>query len=183
MLKSLFAKNPARERAMALYAAAVEQARLPVFYTDYGVEDTVEGRFELVGVHVFLMMRALKGDRPEAQKLSQALLDVMFENLDAALRELGVGDLAVGRKIRTLAENFLGRVQAYDAALESNAPETALDEALARNVYEDPQAARAEALSAYVRDAAAVDAGRIESLLAGKAVFPQPAAVAGGDSA
>ena len=183
MIMSLFRKNPARDDAIALYSAMVEQARDAAFYERYEVADSVEGRFELIALHVFLAMRALKGKGQDARQLSEAMVEVMFQNLDDGLREMGVGDLAVGRKIRKLAENYYGRVGVYDAALEgagagadepADGPD-ALATAISRNVYEREDAPFALGLAAYVRAAsAAVEACSFDDLRAGKVEFPDP---------
>ncbi|PQA86100.1 ubiquinol-cytochrome C chaperone family protein [Hyphococcus luteus] len=152
MFKDLFRKDPALEAGRALYAAAVEQARAPALYRDFATPDTVEGRFEQVALHVYLIMRRLKGD-DAAKKASQSLMDAMFQNMDDSLRELGVGDLQVGKKVRVLAENFYGRIGAYEAALKDDAPENDLAEALARNIYGVEECEEAGALAAYVRKA------------------------------
>mgnify|MGYP001258874975 FL=1 len=89
MFKALFKKDPALEAGRALYAASVEQARTPALYASLGAPDTVEGRFEMVALHVWLVMRRLKGDE-RAKKVSQCLFDAMFQNMDDSLRELGV---------------------------------------------------------------------------------------------
>lgn len=172
MFKALFKKDPALEAGRALYAAAVEQARAPVLYRDFGAPDTVEGRFEQVALHVYLIMRRLKGDAA-AKKAGQSLFDAMFQNMDDSLRELGVGDLQVGKKVRKLAENFYGRIGAYESALDDDADEGALAEALARNVYGVEACEDAVALAAYMRRAddylAAQPAARIAN---GVVMFP-----------
>ncbi len=152
MFKAFFRKDPALEAGRALYGAAVDQARTPALYRDFGAPDTVEGRFEQVALHVYLIMRRLKGDEA-AKKTSQSLLDAMFQNMDDSLRELGVGDLQVGKKVRALAENFYGRIGAYEAALKEGAADADLAEALARNIYGVKASEDAEALAAYVREA------------------------------
>jgi cytochrome b pre-mRNA-processing protein 3 len=152
MFKTLFRKDPALEAGRALYAAAVEQARTPALYDRLGAPDTVEGRFEMVALHVWLVMRRLKGDEG-AKKVSQCLFDAMFQNMDDSLRELGVGDLQVGKKIRKLAENFYGRIGAYEAAMKDDAPEGALAEALSRNICEKQMAETAPQFADYVRRA------------------------------
>lgn len=179
MFKALFRKNPAFEAGRALYARAVAQARLEPFYENWGVPDTVEGRFEMVALHVYLLMRRLKGegatDLKSAKEVSQCLLDAMFRNLDDALREMGVGDLVVGKKIRALAENFYGRLGAYEAAFGAGDAQAALAKALGRNVYENEEAPEARLLADYVgradRELAAQPLSRIAG---GIAQFPAP---------
>jgi len=169
----------ARSRAAAsLYAAAVKQARAPGFYTALGVPDTIDGRFELIVLHVHLLCRKLHAADAGAE-IAQALFDAMFRDMDRNLREMGVGDPSIPRRIRAMIEAYYGRVKAYDAALSADAGAdggTALATALARNVYNTgaetpPAAAR---LADYVRRAATALAAEPD-LAAGRVAFPPPA--------
>lgn len=161
------------EAGEALYAAAVEQARRPALYSKFGTPDTVEGRFEQVAIHVYLILRRLKNDAPGADQVAQKLFDVMFQNFDDSLRELGVGDMSIGRKIRTLAENFYGRVAAYEDALSSAAPKDDLAAALGRNIFENESAEGAVGLAAYVCETAAlIDAQPVSRIVGGIVRFP-----------
>ncbi len=124
----------------ALYGAIVAQARSAAFYTAYGVPDTVEGRFELIVLHLVLVLgrlgRADDGS-PGAKanrRAGQQLFDVFCRDLDHNLREMGVGDLAVPREMRRFGEAFYGRQAAYCAALAA-AGEPELEKALARNIF------------------------------------------------
>jgi cytochrome b pre-mRNA-processing protein 3 len=129
-----------------LYAAAVAAARVPFFYATLGVPDTLDGRFDLVALHAFLLVRRLR-DHPD---LAQAIFDAMFVDMDNNLREIGVGDLSVGRHVRAMWEAFHGRSKAYEAALESS-DANALVAALARNVWRgEAPAGTAEALAERV---------------------------------
>lgn len=170
MFKALFRKDPSLEAGRALYAAAVEQARAPFLYARLGVPDTVEGRFEMICLHVWLVMRRLRESEP-ARAVSQHLCDAMFQNLDDSLRELGVGDLQVARRIRALAENFYGRIGAYEAAMKPEAAADALGGALARNVFEAADPARAGPLAEYVRRVDATLAGEPAARIAAGIVF------------
>ncbi len=123
------------ERAgFALYGAAVVAARDPVLYRDLGVPDTLDGRFDLVGLHAFLMIRRLTSEPAPGPALAQAVFDAMFSDMDINLREMGVGDLSVGRRVRAMWEAFHGRCAVYAAALIAEDP-AALEAALARNVW------------------------------------------------
>ncbi len=174
MKLSFFKKDPALEAGEALYAAAVEQARMPALYATFGTPDTVEGRFEQVALHVYLILRRLKKDDPGAKKVGQKLFDVMFQNLDDALRELGVGDMSIGRKIRTLAGNFYGRVAAYEDGLASANGDDDLAKALGRNIFEDEDAETAGRLADYVRLAAAfIEKQPVARIVGGIVQFPQ----------
>jgi cytochrome b pre-mRNA-processing protein 3 len=167
-------RNRAAERA---FAGVVAQARQAVFYAEFGVPDTVDGRFELLCLHAFLYLHRLKRERPRAQPLAQAFFDRMFADLDRALREMGVGDLSVGRHVMRMAEGFYGRVRAYEAGLAGSDGE--LQAALARNLYGTAPSGAAPPLArvaGYVRDqAAALDAQPAAALLAGDIVFAAPA--------
>ncbi len=127
------ARRKLRPSAERLYGAAVDQARKPVFYAQWGVPDTVDGRFDLIVVHVYLLCRWLHTAGTEGENLAQILFDVMFKDMDRSLREMGVGDLSVGKKVKQMARGFLGRSEAYDEALDKGQSE--LVKALGRNVY------------------------------------------------
>ncbi|MGA0600478.1 ubiquinol-cytochrome C chaperone family protein [Caulobacter sp. KR2-114] len=119
----LLAKGPVKTAARRLHESAVAQGRLPELYLDLGAPDTVEGRFEMLTLHVILLIDRLK-DEPDAAGVRQALFDTYVRDLDGALREMGVGDLSVGKKMRKLGEAFYGRAKAYDAAFRA-LPDTA----------------------------------------------------------
>jgi cytochrome b pre-mRNA-processing protein 3 len=125
------------ERAgFELYGAAVAAARDPFFYTSLGVPDTLDGRFDMVGLYTFLIIQRLTREPAPGPALAQAVFDAMFGDMDVNLREMGVGDLSVGRKVRVMWEAFHGRSVAYTAAMEAG-DVTALDAALSRNVWRD----------------------------------------------
>jgi cytochrome b pre-mRNA-processing protein 3 len=162
-----------RERvAFDLYAAVVEAARRPEFYTGLGVPDSVDGRFDLIVLHAHLAMRRLVGvPGEEAKALSQALFDLMFADMDHNLREMGVSDLGVGNKVKDMAKAFFGRAAAYDHALAAD--EAALRAALERNLYGTVAATpqHVAGMAAYVRrqlahvehqDAVALLEGRLD---------------------
>ena len=130
-LSRLFGRRAVERAAHELYAAAVIQARQPAFYTGLGVADSVDGRFDLVALHVFLLLNRLGGGEA-LHGLSQAVFDLMFADMDQNLRELGVSDMAVGGRVKTMARAFYGRVAAYEPGLEDG---LLLEQALARNLY------------------------------------------------
>ena len=121
MLQRLFRSRPERAMGRRLYAAAVEQARAPELYAVLGVEDRIDARFELYTVHVVLLLERLKGQGEEAGDVGQALFDTYLSALDDALRELGVGDLSVAKKMRRLGETIYARTHALTAALQPQA--------------------------------------------------------------
>ncbi len=172
MLNRLFKSRPAQAAGRALYAATVAQARSPALYAELGAPDTPEGRFEIYSLHVYLVLERLKDQGEFAAETAQVLFDTYLSGLDDALRELGVGDLSVGKRMRKLGEAFYGRIQSYEAALAA-LPDTGLLEALlGRTVYAGVEAPGVPALAAYVvarRDALA--AQPIEMFCAGAAVW------------
>ena len=163
------------ERAgFELYGAAVAAARAPVFYAGMGVPDTLDGRFDLVGVHVALLIRALRHLPAPGPALAQAVFDAMFSDMDINLRELGVSDLAVGRRVRAMWEAFHGRAQAYEAALEAR-DLAALAAALGRNVWrgEPPAGAAARLAGMMAAQDAALHGQTLEAFAAGRVAFAQ----------
>jgi cytochrome b pre-mRNA-processing protein 3 len=153
----------------ALYVRVVEQARRPQLYEDFGCPDTVEGRFELYTLHLVLLLERLRGEGERAAETSQVLFDTYLSALDHALRELGVGDLSVGKKMRKLGEAFYGRGKSYDAALAALPDRQPLVELLARTVYEGGEADKAPALADYLlAQRAALATQPTERLLAGE---------------
>lgn len=133
VLGRFFGRDPLEEPARALYAGIIAQARQPAFYGSYGVPDSVDGRFDLIVLHVFLVMNRLKQERERSADLSQALFDLLFLDMDQSLREMGVGDVGVGKRIKTMVQAFYGRISAYESGL--NEGEEALEAALKRNLY------------------------------------------------
>jgi cytochrome b pre-mRNA-processing protein 3 len=165
----LLAKSPTRKAAERLYAAAAAQARAPALYAHMGAPDTVEGRFELLTLHVILLIDRLKAGSGEAASVRQVLFDVYVSNLDAALREMGVGDLAVGKRMRKLGEAFYGRAQACEAAFKALPDRAPLEAALARTVFESAAEATPKSLADYLlRCREALAAGDLRALIGGE---------------
>jgi cytochrome b pre-mRNA-processing protein 3 len=146
------ARRDRRDTAHRLYAAVVARARQPVFYAHLGVPDTNDGRLELIGLHAALVMRRLTREGDAGQALAQDLFDLMFADIDRTLRELGVGDLSVGKKVKSIASSFMGRAAALEAALAAS-DRAAVAVVLERNLYvtgELPPQGRIEALADYL---------------------------------
>ena len=123
------------ERAgFALYQHAVQAARRPWLYADAGVPDTLDGRFDVIGLHVALLVRRLHSAPAPGPALAQAVFDAMFSDMDFNLREMGVGELSVGKRVKTMWEAFHGRAKAYEAALASG-DRSALEAAIGRNLW------------------------------------------------
>jgi cytochrome b pre-mRNA-processing protein 3 len=146
IFKRFFAKKSSP--AETLYLAIVAAARQPEFYAELGVPDTVDGRFDLIVAHLYLVLGRLKSAAPVA---AQELTDFFFVDMDRSLREMGVGDLGVAKRVRQMAEAFYGRVQAYDAGFAQG--EAALIEAVQRNIYAGVTSPHAHALVAWFRSA------------------------------
>ena len=160
----------------ALYAAAAAQARRPEIYTALGAADTPNGRFEVYSLHVILLLNRLKGRGEQAAETAQALFDAYVGSLDDALREQGVGDLSMGKKMRRLGEAFYGRVKSYDEALEALADRAPLEDLLARTALAE-SAAPVGPLAAYVEQAVAALAGCSDAdVLEGRIAWPEAAA-------
>lgn len=110
------------DAANALYVALVEQSRQPAFYRDLGVADTLEGRYDMIILHAYMLFRRLgKGDDGGLRELSQETFDFMFNDMDQNLREMGVTDTGIGKRVQRMAEAFYGRTAAYDKALGQGA--------------------------------------------------------------
>jgi len=164
--------TPARRTIETIYGTIVAQAREPVFYQALGVPDTVNARFDMVVLHLWLLLRRLRTVDGGAD-LAQALFDQFCRDMDANLREMGVGDLTVPKRMKKFGEAFYGRTAAYDTALEEG--RDALASALARNVLNSHDAARAAGLAAYVEAGiAALDAVDGPALCEGVWRFPAP---------
>jgi cytochrome b pre-mRNA-processing protein 3 len=179
MILPLFRRGARPDTISALYGTIVAQARLPCFYQDYSVPDTVNGRFDVIVLHLILVLERLAADAA-LRDFGQGLFDAFCADMDHNLREMGVGDLAVPKKMRAFGEAFYGRAAAYREAL-ADANEETLVLALRRNVYGggiDAGAAPAR-LAAYMRKAAGDLAEQDSAALgAGTLHFPDPAAVA-----
>jgi cytochrome b pre-mRNA-processing protein 3 len=175
MLNRLLRPHPIRELGRALYAAVVDQSRAPALYLALGAPDTVEGRFEIYSLHVVLLLDRLRQAGAPAKAVSQALFDTYVKALDDALREMGVGDLSVGRKMRKLGEAFYGRAKSYQAAFDALPETQPLRDLLTRTVYAETDASPAPALADYVMaQRAHLAAQPLEQLLAGKVDWRAP---------
>lgn len=176
MLERLARRHDRTDAAHALYVALVAQAREPGFYSAWAVPDSLEGRFDMIVLHAFLVMRRLRAAGPAGAALAQVLFDIMFSDMDQNLRELGVGDLAVGRRVKAMARGFYGRVKAYDDGL-AQPDDAALAAALGRNLYASAEAAPGQiaAMAGYLRQAGmTLGAQDAAELMAGKPRFPAP---------
>jgi len=163
----------------ALYGAIVAQARLPAFYVAFGVPDTLEGRFDLLVLHLVLVLRRLSRAGDRGREFGQQLFDAFCRDLDGNLREMGVGDLTVPKRMRRFGEAFYGRQATYLAALGAQNPAD-FENALSRNILQaEGSDARAACLARYARAAVRqLDAQQDVALLGGAVDFPDPEAFA-----
>jgi cytochrome b pre-mRNA-processing protein 3 len=187
MILKLFRRGSPDRNIRDLYGVIVAQARLPVFYGGYGVPDTIQGRFDLIVLHLVLVLARVGQEDGTGRSVGQKLFDQFCRDLDDNLREMGVGDLAVPKRMRSFAEAFYGRQAAYLAALTAS-DQRELENALARNIFEAAKGESGPArltarLAAYVRatlrqfeaqDRAVFEA----SLLRGQVAFPKPETIA-----
>ncbi|MGH6863747.1 MAG: ubiquinol-cytochrome C chaperone family protein, partial [Methylocella sp.] len=170
----IFRRSANRRLIGRLSGEIVAAARNPVLFTEYGIEDSLDGRFEAVTVHVVLVLRRLNRMDPPAPEIAQDLTDAIFRSFEIALREMGVGDISVPKQMKTIAGAFLGRAEAYDRALRGGTSD--LRAALARNVYDCRK--NPDRLARYVEKAnEALAKVSLDAFTLGPVPFPEPAAV------
>jgi cytochrome b pre-mRNA-processing protein 3 len=177
MIFPLFRRHARQDTISILYGTIVAQARLPCFYREYGVPDTINGRFDLLVLHLIVVLDRL-GENGALRDLGQGIFDLFCKDMDDNLREMGVGDLSVPKEMQRIGEAFYGRAQAYRTALAAPG-EDALAAALQRNIYSGaPYTPGAPArLAAYIREAVRdVRAQARAGILGGKLHLPDPSA-------
>jgi cytochrome b pre-mRNA-processing protein 3 len=178
MLRSLKRRAEFQRKAGEIYGAIVTQARQPAFYARLGIPDTPTGRYEMVVVHLFLVLERLRGGGGDAGALAQVLVDAFVADMDDSLRELGTGDVGVPRRVKRAAAGFYERSKDYRTGLAHGGE--MLAQALARHLTADAGDTRASALAVYVRAAAAsLAAQSVEALTQGRLSFPDPVAMKG----
>jgi cytochrome b pre-mRNA-processing protein 3 len=174
MFKWLHTRRQKTDIASKLYNDLVAQARSPAFYLSYGVPDSMLGRFEMICLHSFLLFRRLGKTDNAGRELSQAVHDLMFSDFDRTLREQGIGDMGIGKRVKKLARNLYGRIAAYEAGLDGDRSE--LSDALRRNLYASvtPSDDEISAMIAYMKEAiAGLDAQPAPAIMSGTVVFPE----------
>jgi cytochrome b pre-mRNA-processing protein 3 len=174
MIFPRFRRKAQTDTISTLYGTIVAQARLPAFYRDYAVADTVNGRFELLLLHLALFAFRAAQETGSAGELGQGVFDRFCTDMDDNLREMGVGDLKVPKEMQLLGSAYYGRLQAYHAALAAD-DENALGAAIARNVYDGSAPLAARRLAAYMI-AGAADLARqdLAAIARGELSFPDP---------
>jgi cytochrome b pre-mRNA-processing protein 3 len=159
--------------ALAVHAAA----RRPAFYTTLAVPDSFDGRFELLVLHAHLMIRRLRQDGEAGNKAGQALFDALTGHFDEALRAIGVGDMSVGKRVKTMTSAVYGRLAAYDAGLDADDPAVLMG-AVRRNLYgtvPDVEDGTVAAVAAYIRTADVHLQGiPFDAILSGQRLYPEP---------
>ncbi|MBV8791914.1 MAG: ubiquinol-cytochrome C chaperone [Pseudolabrys sp.] len=178
MILPLFRRPKSGGTISGLYGMIVAQARLPCFYRDYGVPDTVNGRFDLLVAHLAAVLQRLDPKDPQLRELGQGLFDEFCRDMDHNLREMGVGDLSVPKEMNRIGEAFYGRSQVYAQASAAR-DNQALSRAYGRNIFgdtaESPGARRlASYMNVFAADLAALDRA---ALLGGELNFPDPSAI------
>jgi cytochrome b pre-mRNA-processing protein 3 len=173
-LFGLFGRGRMERTGFQLYTQAVQAARAPYFYSALGVADTLDGRFDLVGLYACMVIRRLRTAPPDGPRLAQAVFDAMFSDMDINLREMGVSDMAIAKRVRAMWEAFHGRAMAYEAPLATH-DTAALTEALARNVWRGGSAEGAPAVARIaMAQMAALEQAPDAEILAGRISFAEP---------
>jgi cytochrome b pre-mRNA-processing protein 3 len=167
MILSLFRKSAAAEPVYAVYTAIVARSREPRFYAEWGVPDTVTGRFDMISLHLVLLFRRLRGESVAARAFSQKVFDLFFKDMDRSLREMGAGDIAVPKKIQKMGNIFYGLLANLDSALTA-ADAGAVETVLLRNIYAETGVTSARPLADYlVGESRRLAAQPAASLMAG----------------
>ncbi len=167
VLKKLFTPDPFVEPAHVAYVTLVNQSRSEFFYKDMGVADTLDGRFDIIVLHLFILTTRLQKDSPE---MLRAIWEVFFSDMDRNLREMGASDTGIGKRVKKMVQAFYGRIEAYDKAYGS----AEFKESLKRNLYrgqdvgEEKLAAMAEYVGGAIEYLKAQD---IVALLRGEVSF------------
>ena len=172
---NLFKKSPDPEAVLAVYRAIVAQSRQPVFYAQWGVPDTVTGRFDVLSLHMGLVFRRLGGGGKPATDFAQALFDLFFKDMDRNLREMGAGDLAVPKKIRNMGNLFYGLATSLNEAMERGDRAEA-EAVLKRNLFDNADGSNVSALCDYVEvEYAKLKLQTVEAIVGGKVMMGEAA--------
>ena len=149
MFSGIFAGNAEKKNAFRLYKALVEQARTPAFYLEMGVEDSIEGRFDLILLHLYLVDAWLERGGDAYTRLRRHMQEAMVSDMDRSFRELGVGDMSVGKEMKKVGAAWLGRRSAYATAFKEEHNEAGVEAVLLKNVYRGDTSKGAKTLAKY----------------------------------
>lgn len=149
MILNLFRKNTATEAVYAVYAAIVAQSRQPKFYAQWGVPDTVTGRFDMICLHMALLFGRLRGEGKAVSDFGQSVFDLFFKDMDRSLREMGAGDLAVPKKIQKMGGLFYGLMTSLNEAMDRG-DRAEVESVITRNLFEGAETTSAGELAAYL---------------------------------
>ena len=173
MIAGWLKARKSKTAAYLLYHTLVTQARNSVFYTELGVDDTVDGRFDMILLHIFIVMHRLRGEGGATEGLARALQEVMIDDMDRNLREMGVGDMSVGKHVKDMGTAWFGRDKAYGEALQSDDPVAALEDVVHRNVFRGDTRKSAEPIANYiVRSVDVLAHSPVQALAKGNIIFP-----------
>ena len=172
-LKQLFSPSPVKQQAFEAYTQIVAQARHPVFYKEWQVEDSIDGRFDVIVLHLFLVIERCEQEKnhSDTQLFVRYLSEAFFADMDRSLREMGASDTGVGIRVKKMAQAFYGRMKAYE---ETIGDETSLAEALVRNAYREKAVVReaVASLAAYMgRNHRALQKRSVDALMQGGITF------------
>jgi cytochrome b pre-mRNA-processing protein 3 len=172
---NLFKKSPDPEAVLAVYRAIVAQSRQPVFYAQWGVPDTVTGRFDVLSLHMGLVFRRLGGAGKPASEFAQALFDLFFKDMDRNLREMGAGDLSVPKKIRNMGNLFYGLMTKLNEAMERG-DRAEVEAVLQRNLFDGAAGPNIAALADYVEaEYAKLKLQTVEAVIGGTVLLGEAA--------
>jgi cytochrome b pre-mRNA-processing protein 3 len=149
MIFNLFRKNTATAPVLAVYSAIVAQSRQPIFYADWLVPDTVTGRFDMISLHMALLFRRLRKETGSNKDFSQSVFDLFFRDMDRSLREMGVGDLGVPKRIQKMGNIFFGLLAALSEPMDRD-DLSGLEAVLSRNIYDGGEGPHVNALAQYL---------------------------------
>ncbi|MGV8855705.1 MAG: ubiquinol-cytochrome C chaperone family protein [Devosia sp.] len=174
MIRNLFRNNAATEPVYAVYSAIVAQSRQTRFYADWQVPDTVTGRFDMISLHMALLFRRLRSETGGKKNFSQAVFDLFFQDMDRSLREMGVGDLGVPKRIQKMGNVFFGLLAALSEAMDRN-DFAGVEQVLSRNVFADGQGTQVTAMAEYLlRQDALVATQSVDAITGGTIEFESP---------
>ncbi|HEY4202177.1 MAG TPA: ubiquinol-cytochrome C chaperone family protein [Devosiaceae bacterium] len=168
MIFSLFRKNTDTPQVYAVYNAIVAQSRQQKFYAEWGVPDTVTGRFDMISLHMALLFRRLRSEDKAVKAFSQAVFDLFFSDMDRSLREMGVGDLSIAKRIQKMGNLFFGFLASINAAMDTRNVQ-ALEDVLSRNIYAGMEAPPVRLLAQYmISESEFLEAQSVAAIVSGQ---------------